>query len=147
MKKNLLRFLIAFLILGAAGAYYAWYEFNRTEESTADKEVEAIFPADSLASLFENDDSSATALYGGKILQVEGTAEECSAENGKIRIKLTGTGMSGILCQFEASDSVAAAAVDEGSLVCLKGQCDAYQTVEMLPGGDLYLSRCVIVKK
>jgi hypothetical protein len=55
--------------------------------------------------------------------------------------------MSSVLCQFEPSDSVAAGAITSGAVVCIKGQCNSYQKLEMLPGGDVLLSNCIVTEK
>lgn len=147
MGPRTLKFLFVFLLIVAGIAYYGWREFNRTEKSTLEKETVAIFKADSLAALFEMNDSIASARLGGKVIQVEGTAEECSKENGTVRVRLTGSGMSAVLCQFEPGDSLAAGAIVNGAVVCIKGQCNSYQKLEMLPGGDVLLSNCIVTEK
>jgi hypothetical protein len=135
------------LAVVSIGAYYAWTEFNRKTESTEKLEAVDSFRADSLAMKFETNDSTATLELGNKIIQVEGVAEELSQENGKVRVRLKGSDLSSVICQFESSDSATIASIKAGATLCLKGQCNAYQKVEMLPGGDLLLTRCVISKK
>lgn len=147
MGSRTFKFVLVFLLIIAGVAYYGWREFNRKEASTLEKETFAIFKADSLAAFFEMNDSIASARLGGKVIQVEGIAEECSKENGTVRVKLMGSGMSAVLCQFEPGDSLAAGAIVNGAVVCIKGQCNSYQKLEMLPGGDVLLSNCIVTEK
>jgi hypothetical protein len=140
--------IIILVVLAAiiAGVLYGIREFTRTRESTSEIEAVAAFQADSLAIKFEENDSMATVEFGGKVLQVEGVIEEATNDNGVIRVRLRGSDMSGIMCQFEPGDTAIANKYIPGATVCLKGQCNAYQKVEMLPGGDLLLSNCVLTE-
>lgn len=141
-RRSVIILVVLASIVG--GVLYGIREFTRTRESTSELEAVAAFTADSLAIKFEENDSVATVEFGGKVLQVEGVIEEATNDNGVIRLRLRGSDMSGIMCQFEAGDSSALEKFMPGATVCLKGQCNAYQKVEMLPGGDLLLSNCVL---
>ncbi|MEY4594796.1 MAG: hypothetical protein RIQ47_1206 [Bacteroidota bacterium] len=143
MSKTV-KIVLVVLCLILAGVLYGIREFTRTRESTSEIDAVALFKADSLAQKFEDNDSIATVEFGGKVLQVEGVIEEATSDNGTIRIRLRGSEMSGIMCQFEPGDSTIIKDFKPGATVCLKGQCNAYQKVEMLPGGDLLLSNCVL---
>ena len=143
-KKNL---IIAGVAILAGVVYYAYHEFNRKPESTSEKTATASFKADSLAAAFESNDSLATLQYCGKIIEVEGIVQEKSAENGAVRLHLKGSEMSNVICQFEARDSAIFNTVNTGAKICLKGQCNTYQKVDLLPGGDVLLSNCVWIEK
>jgi hypothetical protein len=143
-KRNLLLFAAAVL---ASIIFYAYYQFNRKPESTSEKEAIAALRADSLAHLFESNDSIATLTYAGKIIQVEGTVIDKSSENGTVRLHLKGTELSNLICQLEPRDSALFNTVSNGATICLKGQCNTYQKVDLLPGGDLLISNCIWIEK
>lgn len=143
MKKRPL-ILISIAIISAVGIY-AYREFNRKPASSSGKEAVGKFKADSLAALFEQNDSLATLNLAGKIIEVEGVVGEKSSEGGSVRIHLQGVGMSNIICQLEPKDSGLFTTLPTGATVCLKGQCNTYQKVDLLPGGDVLLSNCVRV--
>ncbi|MFM8432568.1 MAG: OB-fold protein [Bacteroidota bacterium] len=145
MKKVRIIFII--LAIAAAGVLYGIREFNRKPESTSEKDAIAKLTADSLARCFETNDSLATSIFTGKIVEVEGIIEEKDVDNGSVRLRLKGTDMSGVICQLEANDSSGAANGEQGALICIKGKCNLYQKVELLPGGDVYLNNCVMTEK
>lgn len=142
---KLLRIILILVVIGAAAAIYGIREFNRKPESTTEKDAVGRFEAGSLTQRFEENDSAATFELAGKIVEVEGIIEERTEDNGTIRLKLKGTDMSSIICQLEAKDSGLVSGKGSGATVCVKGQCNTYQKVDLLPGGDLLLSNCVLV--
>ncbi|MFM7218020.1 MAG: OB-fold protein [Bacteroidota bacterium] len=142
---KLLRIILILVVIGTAAALYGIREFNRKPESTSEKEAIGRYSAGSLTEQFEKNDSSATLQLAGKIVEVDGIIEERTEDNGTIRIKLKGTDMSSIICQLEAKDSALISGKGTGATVCVKGQCNTYQKVDLLPGGDLLLSNCVLV--
>lgn len=146
MSKKSILILVVVLVTGMGAVWYGIREFNRKETSTSELDAIANFKADSLASKFESNDSVATIELGGKIVQLEGTIEESTMDNGILRVRLKGSDMSGIICQMETKDSSQLSNYKPGATVCLKGKCNTYQKVEMLPGGDLLLSNCVLTE-
>lgn len=138
--------VLAILIGGIGAGIYGYLEWNRKPASTSEKEAIASFKADSLASIFEDNDSIATIQFTGKIISLEGVVEQCTKDHGVVRLRLKGSDMSGIICEFEAKDSAQSGQAQPGATVCLKGQCNTYQKVDMLPGGDLLLSNCVVTE-
>jgi hypothetical protein len=142
---KIVRIVVVVVVVGIIAALYGIYEFNRKPESTSEKDAIARFSADSLTENFESNDSIATVKFAGKIVEIEGIIEEKSNDNGTIRIKLRGTDMSSVICQLEAKDSAMVSGKGTGATVCIKGQCNTYQKVDLLPGGDLLFSNCVLV--
>lgn len=142
--SKIVKIVLALAVLGIIGGIYAYMEFNRKPASTSEKESIGRFMADSLAETFEANDSVATLEYAGKIVELEGVVEEATNDGGVMRIRLKGSEMSNVICQLEGTDSTQLGQFKPGATVCLKGQCNTYQKVEMLPGGDLLLSNCVL---
>lgn len=141
-KKNV---LIALMMVMAAGAIYAYKEFNRTNTNIARESSAFTINATELIKEFTNNDSLASSKYVGKIISVQGLIKDIiKDERGYYTVTLGDTlGMSSIRCSIDSIYSGTAVSVKPGANVKVKGSCTGYNRDELL-GLDIILNRCLI---
>lgn len=144
MKKKFLRLLgvgVFFAVLAALFVY--WYGFLRKEKPIGKMKPDYELTADSLFSLFNTDEKSATEKFGGKILLLKSDliAME-SDEKGNMTLILVDP-MMGVTCTMDSLQAVKQKvdieALTEGQPVTVKGRCDGMLT-------DVKMSKCMIVR-
>jgi hypothetical protein len=144
MKKKLwqLTGLGMFLALVLAGFVY-WYGFLRKEKPIEKMKPDFELTADSLFSVFNADEKTATEKFGGKILLIKSTVISLEKDaNGNVTLTLVDP-MMGVTCTIDSLQAVKQKmdidALTEGRPVTVKGRCDGMLT-------DVKISKCMIVK-
>ena len=144
MKRKLWRLagIGVFFALIAAGFVY-WYGFLRKEKPIEKMKPDFELTADSLFSVFNADEKSATEKFGGKTLLLKSNViSVVKDDNGNVTLTLVDP-MMGVTCTIDSLQSVKQKteidALIEGRPVTVKGRCDGMLT-------DVKISKCMIVR-
>lgn len=144
MKRKLRRLAGTgvFLAILSAGFVY-WYGFLRKEKPIGKMKPDFELTADSLFSLFNAGEKSATEKFGGKIVLLKSVViSTVKDEKGNVTVTLVDP-MMGVTCTIDSLQAVKQkadiGALTEGQPVTIKGRCDGMLT-------DVKISKCMIVK-
>ena len=144
MKKIIL--LILILII-AAGGFYAYKEYHRTNKDLKNSKADFTTGATSLIASFEKDTASASKRYVDKIIAVSGNVKSVDTNGNPVVIALGETGqMSSVQCSMDSTYAVEYKAIKEGDHLTIKGICTGGRTEELF-GTDVILNRCVVENK
>jgi hypothetical protein len=145
MKRKV--FLIIILLVTVIAVWYAYAEYNRTNDDLSHTRVTTTVSAAALLSVFEKDSANAVKLYSDKIIAVTGTIKKIEAEGNPAIIFLGDAAqMSSVQCSMDSTNASAYTPLKTGDAVTLKGLVSGYRT-DPLFGTDVILNRCVIAAK
>lgn len=132
------------LIIIAAGAWYAYKEYHRTNKDLKNVKASFVFSAPNLISRFEKDTATANKQFVDKVIAVTGLVKTIDAKGNPVVIALGESGvMSSVQCSMDSAHAKDYAAVQEGDRLTIKGLCTGGRTLDLF-GTDVILSRCVI---
>jgi hypothetical protein len=129
-------FVVSFIALSAILA--ALYMFNLKQTDMAKAKPDFIISATELEKQFEDNESTASARYINKILEVTGTIGSITlADSNNLNISLkTGSDISSVICTFPAiGDPSKFKAGDE---IKLRGECSGFLM-------DVLINNCAII--
>lgn len=132
--------LIVVALLALIGVGVGLYLYNKPHKDIAHATPDFELASAQLFADFETDEAAAQARYLDKVVEVNGTVREVSAaEEGGLNVILnTESDFAGVICQFNAEQAEAAAGLQTGQEVTIKGVCTG-----MLM--DVVLIRCVLI--
>lgn len=129
----------AILILGIVGAtvggWYAYREYTRGVESTAEESAAATLKAEQLVADFVADENAANAKYVGKVIEVVGTVKSIEGTIVYLRV---GDADDVVVCTFDSQPMTRVA-----TPVRIRGECSG---AKELLGVEVELMRCAIVE-
>jgi len=129
-------FVVSFIALSVILA--ALYMFNLKQTDMAKAKPDFILTATELQKEFEDNESTASARYINKILEVTGTIGSITlADSNNLNISLkTGSDISSVICTFPAiGDPSKFKAGDE---IKLRGECSGFLM-------DVLINNCAII--
>ena len=129
-------FVVSFIALSVILA--ALYMFNLKQTDMAKAKPDFIITATGLQKEFEDNESTASARYINKILEVTGTIGSITlADSNNLNISLkTGSDISSVICTFPAiGDPSKFKAGDE---IKLRGECSGFLM-------DVLINNCAII--
>ena len=129
-------FVVSFIALSVILA--ALYMFNLKQTDMAKAKPDFIISATELEKQFEDNESTASARYINKILEVTGTIGSITlADSNNLNISLkTGSDISSVICTFPAiGDPSKFKAGDE---IKLRGECSGFLM-------DVLINNCAII--
>ena len=129
-------FVVSFIALSAILA--ALYLFNLKQTDMAKAKPDFILTATELQKEFEDNESTASARYINKILEVTGTIGSITqADSNNLNISLkTGSDISSVICTFPAIGDPSKFKV--GDEIKLRGECSGFLM-------DVLLNNCAII--
>lgn len=151
-RKKRWIWLLVLLVL-AAGAAYAYREYNRKNADPHTSKAKYKLSAKELLKEFETGDSAALhRKYDDKLVEVNGIIKEIKKDAESFAIMLgDSTDLSTVQCEMNSEDPGDAAQAVQGSSITIRGHFVGYQKGEMMMdimlGSVLYLNRCIIVNK
>jgi hypothetical protein len=147
MKKKILVFLVAALVIGGFAGLYAYNEYNRKPIDTSMANPDYASTAITLLAEFQLNDTLAGKKYTDKLLQVDGTIKDIAKDDkGFYTISLgDSTAMSSVRCSMDSAFQQSANQYTKGQSIGIKGVCSGYNADELL-GSDLILVRCTTTK-
>lgn len=148
-RKNIFRFIILpLLLIIAAAGWYIFSEYNRTRLDTSRLKPGFSVLATDLIKEFADNEQASNKKYLDKVIEVNGTVKEISHdEKGIYNIALGDTSvLSSVRCSIDSLHNNAAAKIEKGKIISMKGICTGFNADELL-GSDVVLIRCVINSK
>ena len=148
MKKNrILKIAITFVIVVTAIGYYAYYEFNRTNDSLKNKQPAYVVSPSMIIDEFSKNSTAALQKYVDKVIEVEGQVKNIeTTEKNDVTIVLgEENNMSSLRFSLDSNETKEANIIKINAKVRLKGMCTGYNADEMGLGSDILLNRAIIV--
>jgi hypothetical protein len=130
-------FFVSFIAL--AGILAALYMYNLKHTDMAKAKPDFVITATLLQKEFEDNETTASAKYTNKIIEVTGIITSIKpADNNVINITLTtGSDFSSVICTFPAIADPSE--LKPGSEITLRGECSGYLM-------DVLLNNCAVIK-
>ena len=146
-QKKLIRVVAALLVITALGGWYAYREYNRPLESMANAKSDVSIKAVELIAEFEKNEANSSQRFNDKVIEVEGTLKEATADDKGFYTLALGdeASMSSVRCSIDSAFTSAASQLNKGELVKIKGVCSGFTADELL-GSDVTLVRCAVIK-
>ena len=148
MKKNrILKIAITFVIVVTAIGYYAYYEFNRTNDSLKNTQPEYVVSPSMIIDEFSKNSTAALQKYVDKVIEVEGQVKNIeTTEKNDVTIVLgEENNMSSLRFSLDSNETKEVNTIKINAKVRLKGMCTGYNADEMGIGSDILLNRAIIV--
>jgi len=140
LKKNILIFFIAIVVIGAVTGYLQWNKPHRDVKGANAVVITAI----ELYKIFITDSVKAKAQYLNRVVEVSGEVQQVAVNQQKQQIILlkTGTPDASVNCTMEDT----ANNIKTGDTIMVKGICSGYISgdIDMGLPGDVFLVRCYI---
>jgi hypothetical protein len=139
MKPYIKIALFVVLFIAVSAILAALIMYNKKHPDTAKAKPDFVVTAASLQKEFEDNETSASARYINKILEVSGTiATIAQADSSNLNISLkTGNDMSSVICTLhERADNLKFIPGDE---ITLRGECSGFLM-------DVLLNNCAAVQ-
>ena len=139
--------LLAFVLLAAAVAGYAYREFHRTKPSGSALQAEQSTTASQLIAAFSADPNSATAQYAGHALEVGGLFREADLSDSTRPVVVMKDSASSTSLRFSLDSTFHAdfSQIKPGSPLRMKGVCIGFQPDDMGLGADILFDRSIIL--
>lgn len=136
----------------AAGAYYGYKQYTRTNKDLAKVKADTVIGAAALVAEYSANDTIADKKYLGKIIEVAGNVKKIEKdEKGYYTIVLGDTAsLSSVRCSIDTVHQQDAARIVIGSSAILRGACTGFKKNELLGedlGSDVELNRCAVIEK
>ena len=130
--------LFVVLFIAIAGILAALYLFNLKHTDMAKAKPDFIITATALQKEFEDNETTASARYINKILEVSGTIGSITrADSNNLNIALkTGSDISSVICTLTATSDASKFKADEE--ITIRGECSGFLM-------DVLLNNCATV--
>jgi tRNA_anti-like len=140
------------LLAVAAGAFYGYKQYTRTNKDLAKVKADVTITADTLITEYSTNDSVANKKYLGKIVEVTGNVKKIEKdEKGYYTVVLGDTAsLSSVRCSMDSVHQQDAARLAVGSSAILRGACTGFKKNELMGedlGSDVELNRCAVIEK
>ncbi len=147
-KKKIIPVILVILVIGIAGGFYGYKEFNRKNESLSDATPALNIKSTELINEFAADEKAANTKYLGKVVQVSGIIKKIDKdEKGFYTVVLGDTSsMSSVRCSVDSLFTKDITSMKPYSSIFMKGICTGYMPDDLGIGADVILNRCVPVK-
>jgi tRNA_anti-like len=139
MKTGKKIIVVMTILLGAMGSY-GWYLYNKKPVDVRTARADLAITSKDLLQAFLRDEAAANRTYVGKVIVVKGRVANTQKDSaGRITLVIeTGDPLASVVCSFYTSEADAAANINSGTTIQVKGQCTGILT-------DIILNKCSIV--
>lgn len=149
-KRKKIALTVSILIaVIAAGAIYAYKEYNRKNKDLSEAAADYTVIATEIINEFSQEEKKASVKYNGKVLSVTGTIKLIDKdEKGYYTVAIGDTAsLNAVRCSIDSIHTMEATALKQGISVSVKGICTGYNADEMGLGSDIILNRSLIEKQ
>lgn len=148
MSRKKIILLILLLVI-AAGAWYAWREFSRTNKDLQKVNPDYVLTATDILKEYESNDSIANKKYNGKVVELTGNVKVLEKDEQGFYTVVLGdsTRLSSVRCSMDSSHREDAARLTTGASTTVRGACTGFNKDELGLGSDVILNRCAIIAK
>ena len=146
-QNKIIRGVVVVLFIAVLGGWYAYREYNRPLENMANATPQVSIKAVELIAEYEKDETASGQRFTDKVIEVEGTLKEATADDKGFYTLSLGdeASMSSVRCSVDSAFTSAAAQLNKGETIKIKGVCSGFTTDELL-GSDVTLVRCAVIK-
>ena len=139
--------ILIIIIVLAAGGWYIYHEYNRSNKDLKDQQPAVTITAEKLIAAFQQDTASASMTFIDKIIAVSGQVKMIDRNGNPVVIALGTVGeMSSVQCSMDSTYAKEYVDIHEGAVIKLKGICTGGKTEDLF-GTDVILNRCVLDRK
>ncbi len=132
------KIILIAVILGAIGAGYGYYLYQKEVPGLQEVEADYSLNAPELFSAFDASESEAMEKYSGKVVSVSGTVNSVDKKGAVVNVVLASDSDFGaVLCKLDSN--YADVNIQPNQEITLKCQCNGYLM-------DVVMNRCVIEK-
>ncbi len=136
--KSIKKALLILFIIIIIGFVYAFYQYNKTNQSLQNQKADYAVIYTELINEFETNEEKSNEKYLDKIIEFDCVISEVHKENGNINVSIKGNDLTGIDCTFEKNSNYNLIKAKEGKHVKIKGKCAGLLL-------DIVFVDCVIV--
>lgn len=145
MKKNILRILLALVVLATAGGFYVWkYVYNKPHPDYTMMPADFSLGAQELFEAFTSDQAKAQTTYNGKVVEITGIPsriEQADSLHFVVFVFRQGDfGDEGIRCALHPKAVTEATKISTEKPVRIKGYLTGYN------GTDVIFEKCSFVE-
>jgi tRNA_anti-like len=139
MKLYIKITLFVVLFIAIAGIWYTLHMFNLQHPDTAKVKPDFIVSATALQKEFEDNETTASARYIKKILEVTGNIVSVTpADSAHTNVSLkTGSDLSSVICTFKSINDPSK--FKTGEEITLRGECSGFLM-------DVLLNNCAVIQ-
>ncbi len=139
--KNLKKIIMVLLLLAMAGTGYGLYLYHKKPADTRNETARFELSAAALVADFNRNETMANQKYTDKVISVTGKVTDLKIDTaGQATVFLdSGDPMAAVTCSFYKEETPAAAALEPGDEIAIKGICTGKLT-------DIVLNKCSIKK-
>ncbi|MDE3249625.1 MAG: hypothetical protein KGO82_13240 [Bacteroidota bacterium] len=139
--KKAKRNMLALLLIALACAGYGFYLYKKKPADVRKEKAEFSIGAAELVAAFNADEAAANKKFVDHVLGVSGKVTGIKTDSsGQATVFLdSGDMLSAVTCSFYKEETPSLAAVKQGQLVTIKGQC----TGKLM---DVVLNKCSIIQ-
>jgi DNA/RNA endonuclease YhcR with UshA esterase domain len=124
---KLKKIVLPLILLSVGIAIVAYNLYNKPHIDVADVKADVIVTAENLFTEFSTDEATANAEYLDKIIQVKGSIQKLSIENGIAIVTLkTEDDFGSVQCNLSTEAKNDFNLLKENELVTVKGICTGY---------------------
>lgn len=136
-------FVVSFIALSAILA--ALYLYNLKHTDMAKARPDFIITAAAIQKEFEDNETTASAKYINKVIEVTGTVASVTQTGDNLNISLkSGNDISSVICTFPVVKDPSK--IKNGDIIVLRGECSGFtQLFEGQPPLDVLLNNCAVV--
>jgi hypothetical protein len=129
-------FIVSFIAISAILA--ALYMFNLKHTDMSKAKPDFIITSTALQKEFEDNETTASAKYINKILEITGTISSIAkADSNNLNISLkTGSDISSVICTLSVFGDISG--LKEGDEISIRGECSGFLM-------DVLLNNCAII--
>lgn len=134
----------------AAGAWYGYREYNRTNEDLQKGKPDFVLSAAILIHEYETGDSTVNKKYNGKVIEVTGDVKDIEKDEEGFYTIILGdsASLSSVRCAMDTMHTTDVASFVAGSSATVRGSCNGFNKDETrLLGSDVILNFCAIISK
>lgn len=141
MKPAIRNLLLVVLLLAIIGAIFGIYLYTKKSPDLSKVKADYILKVSELVNEFNQDETTASAKYIDKIVEITGPVLTFEAtSDSTMNVTLADKNqMSGVICTFNNITNPALTEIKEGDIITIRGVCSG-----MLM--DVLLNDCVIVE-
>ncbi len=137
-------FIVAFIALSAILAGLYMYNLKHTDMAKAKPEF--VISASALQKEFEDNETTASAKYINKVIEVTGKIASVTQTDGNnLNISLiTGNEISSVICTLPVIADLSK--IKTGDIISLRGECSGF--TQLFPGQpplDVLLNNCAVI--
>lgn len=143
-RKNRIIYLLLILICILVGGIYAYTEFNRKPENTANLSASFKLSADEILSNFSSDSKNSNLKYLNKVLEISGKVASLENQSGNTLVLAGKTSGISIRCSMDSSFDKQSK-LNSGTTITIRGIYTGFNEDDLGLGSDILINKAIII--